>query len=97
MRTRTRTSTMIALRARRQAWEMACDIAYPHVDVPSPIPPGQSDPGASPAGDPDDSDWRDAVTVFPPNPQPLPRWAEWLIAAWLIVFVVITVVLLAAH
>ena len=95
MRTRTRTNTMIALRARRQAWEIASDIAYPHVEVPAEAIAPRTDQPNPRGEDPLTTDW--SCVVSPHDPQPLPRWAEWLIAAWLVVFVVTAVLLIAAR
>lgn len=92
MRTRSRTSTMIALRARRQAWNIASDIANPHVDVPPPAPPSATIKPLLPPYNEIACPSRHDVPLLA-GLRDVPRWAEWLIAIWAILMVVSAVLI----
>jgi hypothetical protein len=88
-----RTSTMIALRARRQALSIARDIAYPHVEVP-PVEPAipLDDPARAPAH----PVWYDFRPLFVENDLggPAPRWMTFLAIGCILVIIAAAYVIL---
>ena len=77
--------TMIALRARRSAYRIACDFLYPHVEVP---PPAEPTPFAM------EADWtegRGEPSV--PRSPPQPKLIALAIVLWVIALTVATVVI----
>jgi hypothetical protein len=90
MRKAVRTSTMIALRARREALNIAREIAYPHVEVPpEEVHPFEGPPGRVPGYEAFDRPRRPAWYELRPFfyvtdvDRPAPWWIWWLMAGCL--------------
>ena len=92
MRKAVRTSTMIALRARRQALNIAREIAYPHVEVAPPeARPFEGPPARVPGYEPLHRPrrrvlWYELRPIFQAADAdvPAPWWIWWLVAGCLL-------------
>ena len=100
MRKAVRTSTMIALRARREALNIAREIAYPHVEVPpEEVRPSERQTGRVPGYEAFDRPrrplWYELRPIFHATDADVPApWWIWLLMAACLLLVAVAAVLI---
>ena len=84
--------TMIALRARREATEIAHDVAHPHLELPPPPEPVLRDPWRN-----DEIDYAPAQPFYffeDEIPEPAPAWFKWVFFASLTISITVGILLI---